>query len=201
MNKVKNNNSYKQLSIFEVYEHNPFSNDIKAIGKGIKQHIIKRADDKILVNVNTGEVENGSSVFIQKQVVDKEKFIKLFHDNLRIFYQLKSSTFKILLYIFEVLIMNKDHIYFSINDCIEKTHIKSRATITSALSDLIENKIIARTKDHYKYFINPTIFFNGNRVMFAKMLETNEDKYLSNDNDNNIISANELETSETDTNN
>ena len=36
------------------------------------------------------------------------------------------------------------------------------------LSGLIGSSIIARGKKDYLYFINPMVFFNGDRVTFAK---------------------------------
>jgi hypothetical protein len=48
------------------------------------------------------------------------------------------------------------------------------------MSELIEAGIIARTRYHYQYFINPLIVFNGDRVTFAKTyIKKKKDKELS----------------------
>jgi len=36
------------------------------------------------------------------------------------------------------------------------------------LTSLLNNDIIARGKTDYRYYINPMIAFNGNRITFAK---------------------------------
>jgi hypothetical protein len=51
------------------------------------------------------------------------------------------------------------------------TGYKSKKTIFTGLSELLENKFIARGNHPYKYFINPTIFFNGDRITFLKQYE------------------------------
>jgi hypothetical protein len=38
----------------------------------------------------------------------------------------------------------------------------------SGLAVLVECGIIARSDSHFKYFINPLVVFNGDRVTFAK---------------------------------
>ena len=43
-----------------------------------------------------------------------------------------------------------------------------RNNILTGLSCLIECGIIARSNKAYKYFINPLVVFNGDRVSFAK---------------------------------
>lgn len=48
------------------------------------------------------------------------------------------------------------------------TSYSHRSHVLTGLSNLVECGIIARTAYEYEYFINPLVFFNGNRVTFAK---------------------------------
>jgi hypothetical protein len=53
----------------------------------------------------------------------------------------------------------------------EYTGYNAKKTILNALSELLENKFIARGSNPYHYFINPTIFFNGDRLIFLEQYE------------------------------
>jgi hypothetical protein len=48
------------------------------------------------------------------------------------------------------------------------TNYGHRNNIATGISNLLECGIIARTPYDNEYFINPLVFFNGNRVTFAK---------------------------------
>ena len=52
--------------------------------------------------------------------------------------------------------------------CLEYTQYKHPKDVLFGLSGLIECGIIARSDSHFKYFINPLVVFNGDRVTFAK---------------------------------
>ena len=58
------------------------------------------------------------------------------------------------------------------------TNYKSKNSILSGLSELLENRFIARGSNPYKYYLNPTIFFNGDRLTLVKHFEVDEKKSL-----------------------
>ena len=64
---------------------------------------------------------------------------------------------------------NQDYFYFDLDECKEYTGYKSQQSVYNGLGGLISNEIIARGKKDYIYYINPMVFFNGNRIAFTKM--------------------------------
>lgn len=48
------------------------------------------------------------------------------------------------------------------------TGYQSDTSVFKGLAMLLSSEIIARGKTDYIYFINPLIFFNGNRISFTK---------------------------------
>jgi intergrase/recombinase len=64
--------------------------------------------------------------------------------------------------------IGSDEIIFDVEECLNFTHYKSKDTIYRGIVELIKAEIIARGKNDYKYFINPLVIFNGNRLTFAK---------------------------------
>ncbi|RZK31742.1 MAG: hypothetical protein EOO61_17670 [Hymenobacter sp.] len=61
-----------------------------------------------------------------------------------------------------------DKIEFLPDECLEHTKYKSVKQIYDGLASLLECKIIARGYNEYTYFINPLVFFNGDRVSFVR---------------------------------
>jgi uncharacterized protein YcaQ len=54
------------------------------------------------------------------------------------------------------------------SECLEHTKYSTEKSVFEGLSTLIECGIVARSNRHYKYFVNPLVVFNGDRVTFAK---------------------------------
>jgi hypothetical protein len=150
-----------------------------------------------LINTETGE-EKGLLLAI-KQKVDKEEFVKIYRSQIQLLFNLSSSAIKVFGYIMESLEINKDLIILDIKEVCRYTGYKTRATIYKALIELLENKFIARTSKPNVYFINPAIFFNGNRIVLVKEymkddsirdkrnfsnLENSEYEEISSDNEN-----------------
>ena len=86
-------------------------------------------------------------------------------------FALSKAGVKVFAFIASVAKVNKDVVYFEIDECKKFTGYKTHVPILTGLSELIELQFIARTKVHYKYFINPTMFFNGSRIAFIKSYE------------------------------
>jgi hypothetical protein len=63
---------------------------------------------------------------------------------------------------------NQDMVLFDMDECKKYTKYKTSKPIYKGLAELIDSEIIARTKFEYMFYINPMIFFNGNRITFAE---------------------------------
>lgn len=163
----------KILTDFEKNSENPF---LKEAIEQVNNSIVKKyksatktGQNAILraLDPNTGELI-GHTQFIRQIEVDEEQFAKIYLSNFSAFFDLKSQAIKVFGYILTQLVPNKDEFYFDRDDCKTYTSYKSDKSVFIGLASLLENNIIARGKNDYKYFINPMIAFNGNRVTFAK---------------------------------
>jgi len=156
---------YTKLSIHKVYNENPFLGDL--IGVPIKQKkVFSGKADNIIVN-GEGEI-TGHSAFLSIREVDAQQFVKVFTEGIKSLYELSKAEHKLFYYILSITRPNTDWIYFDMEDAKEFTGYKSKAAILSALSKLVSKSIIAISRKRNIYYINPTIFFNGNRVSFIK---------------------------------
>ena len=156
---------YKGIREFVINEKNPFWDTLNL--KTRKKNIIAGPAEEIIVNKNTNEV-TGHTAFMKFQTVDKEKFVKVFTENVSSLFDLSRPAIRVFCYIMDRVKPNIDEVTFTLDDAMEFTGYTSKATIFKGVSELIENRFIARSKQHYIFYINPNIFFNGDRVSFVR---------------------------------
>lgn len=162
-----------KLTDFPLHTENPFTTHAMEV---INEHTFRTrkyfsAEKVILdvVNTNTGEVE-GVQNFTKFVEVDDEQFTKLYLNNIQNFFELGKTAIRVFCYIQTRLKPNSDTFVFYLDECKEFTNLSS-ASVYKGLAELVKNEFIARGKKDIIYYINPLIFFNGNRVVFAKAIK------------------------------
>ena len=160
---------YKKLSEQEEFLENPFIQkaveDIRIVKK--TQTISTKGRGEIQMIVSGDEV-TGHSAFMRIVEVDEDKFAKLYLSQLCAFWDLSKPALRVFSYVLTTLQPKKDSFIFLMDECIKYTGYSQRNHIITGLSNLIEAGIIARSKYSFRYFINPLVIFNGDRVTFAK---------------------------------
>jgi hypothetical protein len=163
----------KKLTDFEKNTENPF---IKQAVEQVQKNVVKKyktagsTDKKAILQAydsSTGEIL-GHTQFIRQIEVDEQQFAKFYLSNFSAFFDLKPQAIKVFGYILNQLVPNKDEFIFDREDCMEYTGYRSDKSVFIGLTSLLNNDIIARGKTDYRYYINPMIAFNGNRITFAK---------------------------------
>lgn len=157
-----------------VHRENPFMGNGIAYSFPVRQKKIMIKGGKAIVDRETGEEESSAEI-TQIKWVDGEQFIKIFTQNLKIFFDLKPTTFKILQVLLSQLqrVINSDIILLNITvveDYFIQTKIKkiSKASFHNCIKELIDKHFIAQSHlGAGMYFINPHLFFNGDRVKFT----------------------------------
>jgi hypothetical protein len=162
---------YKSLTKQVVFDENPFVEraieDIKIVQK---TQLIRPQNGKeiqLIVNSGSGEIA-GHTAFMRYVEVDEEQFAKVYLSQFAAFWELTRPAIRTFGYILTRLKPKEDFFYFDMEDCMTYTKYTHRNNILTGLACLIECGIIARSSKSYKYFINPLVVFNGNRVSFAK---------------------------------
>jgi hypothetical protein len=162
---------YKRITDYQKNLTNPFLEkaleDIKIIKKTEVIRSKDRNDIQLITDAKTGEV-NGHSAFMRFIEVEEEKFAKVYLSQFAAFWELGKPAIRVFGYILSVLKPNQDSFIFELDACLEHSQYKHKSMVFTGLANLLECSIIARTKYDHKYFINPLIVFNGNRVTFAK---------------------------------
>lgn len=104
--------------------------------------------------------------------VDESRFIKLFTDNLKVFFDLSPASQKVLHCVLAELQKHPDAEgiwlpWFTVEDfAIEKSIKISRTSFQRALKEMLEKGFIAESENQNFYWINPNLFFNGDRMVF-----------------------------------
>jgi hypothetical protein len=153
-----------------TYKENPFITPTTAISTSKKRVVVQGG--KAIVDQTTGEMENVAEVVMIRQV-DSEQFVKLFTQNLKVFFDLTPGTMKLL----QVLLAqvqknaNQDRVMLNVSIMQDyfltsKTDALSKASFHRSVKELIEKRFIAETVLTGLYYINPNLFFNGDRVRF-----------------------------------
>jgi hypothetical protein len=160
------------LSKFPKHEVNPFVEDAvtkvqKVTVKKARKVGANKSAQHIIVSSETGEFE-GYAQFMRIVEVDEEQFAKIYISEFGAFYNLNKAAMKVFHYIISNLKRNNDTFLFRMDKCLEFTGYKNKGSVFNALTNLVENGIIARAMYNEEYFINPLIMFNGDRIAYTK---------------------------------
>jgi len=103
--------------------------------------------------------------------VDTAEFIKLYTQDIKAFFELSNSAMKTFFLVMKVVgkgCINNDKVYIDYKDELLDELGVSRPVFYRGIEELIKKSIIAKNINPGWYFINPTMFFNGDRVRFIK---------------------------------
>lgn len=130
-----------------------------------------------LVEKNTTDIVNTETSYfsniVQTKEVDKEEFIKLYTSQVKDYFDLTKTAYKVF-FIFLCIYQDaigKDCFYLSCKKAMNLSlkidqFILSESIFYRGIKELIEKRIIAKTNEKNWYFINPAIVFNGDRARF-----------------------------------
>lgn len=170
---MKVTNYYLGISSHKINNKNPFMGNLFEMEVSTKTKVIagnKEAMNNIVVDRNSGDVL-AHQVFAVKQKVDTEQFTKVFNQGLAAMWGLTTSGIKVFTYIADQVKPNSDFVYFDVDDAKAFTGYKTNKSVLQGLGQLLDASFIARTTKYYKYFINPTFFFNGSRLTLINHYE------------------------------
>nr|WP_219606821.1 hypothetical protein [Pectobacterium sp. CFBP8739] len=134
--------------------------------------------------------DTGKSYFaniVHTQEVDKEEFIKLYTSQIKAYFDLTKTAYKVFFIFLRIYqdAIGKDHFYLSCKKAMSLAEkidhfVLSESIFYRGVKELIEKRIIAKTNEKNWYFINPAIVFNGDRARFVseiiKKKETMEEQ-------------------------
>lgn len=172
------------------YTKNPFV-DLELLNQlaGKKNVFYTQTRQTGIVDMRTGEIEEAKTLIVKTIRSDKECFVKIFTTHLKAFFELNQTAYKILQYVLHTVqsdAINTDEVYLNYERALkyfESIDQKcSRANYFKGMKDLVSRLFIAETTSTNQYYINPKIFFNGDRTQFVtnfELIEAEENKKLN----------------------
>ncbi|QIZ46806.1 hypothetical protein [Dickeya zeae] len=120
---------------------------------------------------------------VHTQEVDKEEFIKLYTSQIKAYFDLTKTAYKVFFIFLRIYqdAIGKDHFYLSCKKAMSLAEkidhfILSESIFYRGIKELIEKRIIAKTNEKNWYFINPAIVFNGDRARFVSEIRKKKEK-------------------------
>lgn len=165
--KTKRNWEFEKLNTrsFPTYKENPFMPDLKL---SIRPKRLTVARGSTLIDGSTGEIQ-GTTEVQQVIPVDETQFVKLYTANIGVFFDLSKSGLKVFCAL--MLAVQKkagtDLVYLDLASLPDEVKL-SKQTFYRGLTELIENKFVAKHQSANWFFVNPNLFFNGDRVRFVR---------------------------------
>lgn len=139
-----------------------------------RRRLVKSGRNDTLVSTSTGEITH-STVIHSVEEKDDIEFVKVFAAGITATYELTKTTQKVFQLVLERYQQTPMHggyadsiELFWFGDGIEGSSINiSQRTFTRGMKELIDKRFLwPRTTD--SYWVNPALFFKGDRVMFIK---------------------------------
>lgn len=109
------------------------------------------------------------SLFLQTAIrkhVDKATFIKVFKDSIKTIMQLSTTAQKILWYVMDNIPQNKPFVFIDYADCMDRCGFKTPKSVRDGIIELLNKELLLRSTVLKKYWVNPMVLFNGNRIVF-----------------------------------
>lgn len=164
----------RSLRSFPKHTENPFVKSLAEYRVSKKRTVVKGG--KAIIDVETGEYEHTAEITTVRSV-DAEQFVKLYTGRLKDIFSLRSSSMKVLQVLLsqiQKMAIGSDIVllsykiaeqYFTEND-VKKM---SRSTFYEAVGEMVAKGFIAQAEANSAlFFINPNLFFNGDRVKFVE---------------------------------
>jgi hypothetical protein len=153
---------------FPVYGINPSVREVAPSLRDKRPVRIERDNKMMIYNPADGQIfGEGDLAFVQREVVDKSKFIKVYLDDLRSMFDLSKTGQRIFQLVWEQLreAVNQDKV--ELNPRIAKMNgmdVSERA-FQKGVRELLEKEFVFMSLIDGVYYINMARFFNGNRII------------------------------------
>jgi hypothetical protein len=144
------------------YERNPL---LKSHTIKLKERTVKVGSQRDLLDVETGEVTNVNAIY-QRKLVDSERFAKVYLDGLTKTFGLTKTSLRVFQSILKLCEKDTDSLWLNFMTVSKLDNELSERTFYRGLRELIQHEFIAYSDIPNKFWINPHLFFNGDRVKF-----------------------------------
>jgi hypothetical protein len=154
------------------YQSNPLL-QVKEVT--LKERTVKVGSARELVDGSTGEITNINAIY-QRKIVDNERFAKIYLDGITKTFSLSKTAGKVFSSILRACEKDQDTLWLHFMEVVKTNPELTERTFSRGLKELVNAEFIAYSDVPNKFWINPHLFFNGDRVRFiTEYVKSNRD--------------------------
>lgn len=101
------------------------------------------------------------------QKVDHAQFIKIFKENLAAVMKLSKTAREVLWYIMNNIPQDRGYVVIDNASVMDFCGFKTRKSVREAVVELLSKDFLTRSTIPKRYWVNPLVLFNGNRIVYA----------------------------------
>lgn len=154
---------------------NPLVEPTQTVVVKSKNRYSATAVSRDLMDTETGEIIAATSAIVTRHEVDDAHFVKVFADGVKAAYGLSKTAHRVFTKVLEIY--EKEDMHGGYADSINLAWFDkglhgedigmSQQTFSRGLKELLEKKFLA-PKMPNSYWVNPALFFKGDRVAFVR---------------------------------
>lgn len=150
------------------YAENPFLGDVVATLSDKRVAVAMKANLAEIDN-ETGEIRRIPGQITKYISADRESFVKFYTAQLQAFFELSGAGRKVVMYLIHLhqKAPNSHRIVLHHAFALEEGFDIGQAHWYAGLSELLDKKFIASAQAVSIFYLNPAIFFNGDRTRFV----------------------------------
>lgn len=160
----------------EEYDENPFLKRLNIPITPRSNMYLKK--DEAIINLSDGELKNDVILTGKRKYVDSEEFIKIFIKEMDAIFDLSKASQKVFAYMLSRVKYN-DILMLKIEECQKKIGYRSKGPIFKSVAELIQKEFIAKTPNQFVYWINPKLFYKGDRLVVMREYRKAKQKEIS----------------------
>ena len=166
---------------------NPFVTEmISTINQGYKVTGFATTQ-KDVISRTTGEITDEVAITGFKKIVDKDEFVKIFSNSIYEIFDCSKrakDVFTMLLKCYMKGEYNADKVYFTFEVAQDDyLYPRTQSTFISAINELMKKRFIAKVeRQHGWFWINPNMFFKGDRMILMQDIALKGSKAAKNQN-------------------
>lgn len=148
----------------KLNQTNPFIEAIQDLKTNVRTAVCAKGRTVSLVDEDTGELKGkGFNAVIREKQYDTGRFVKLYAEGREVLGKLSVPATKVLWFLIDSMGYD-DVISLNMKKAKKVTGYKSEAVIYRAIAELKLHNVLANAYRNGLYFINPSMFYRGNRL-------------------------------------
>lgn len=156
----------RTIKDFERLQQSPYKEMLEEkMEKCVGPVFSKTGNTRINATQKNGQL---NAIIKIRQRAEHELFTKVFRDSIPQIMELSRTAQTLMWYIIYNLPQDKGYVVIDNMTVMDFCRFKNRKSVRDGVVELLEKNFLTRTTVPKKFWVNPLIVFNGNRITYAK---------------------------------